>query len=58
MEKITKEQIQAKQFLDGCGGDIVQALERLEMLLDEFFINGQYKKAVYIEKLIVCLRRG
>ena len=58
MEKITKEQIQAMQFLQGCGGDLSQALERLEMLLDEFFINGQYKKAVYIEKLIVCLRRG
>ena len=58
MEKITKEQIQAKQFLDGCGGDILEALERLQMLMDEFFIGGQYKKAVYIEKLIFCLRRG
>lgn len=58
MEKMTREQVQAMQFLQGCGGDIVQALERLEMLLDEFFISGQYKKAVYIEKLIVCLRRG
>lgn len=58
MERITKEQLQAKQFLDGCGGDIVQALERLEMLLDEFLINGQRQKAVYIEKLIICLRRG
>jgi len=58
MEKMTREQVQAMQFLQGCGGDLQNALERLEMLLDEFFINGQYKKAVYIEKLIVCLRRG
>ena len=58
MEKMTREQVQAMQFLQGCGGDLQNALERLEMLLDEFFISGQYKKAVYIEKLIVCLRRG
>ena len=58
MEKMTREQVQAMQFLQGCGGDLQNALDRLEMLLDEFFISGQYKKAVYIEKLIVCLRRG
>lgn len=58
MEKMTREQVQAMQFLQGCGGDLQNALDRLEMLLDEFFINGQYKKAVYVEKLIFCLRRG
>ena len=57
MEKITKEKITAIQFVSACGGDIWQALDRLEMLRDSLFISGQLGKAEYVEKLIFIIRK-
>ena len=57
MKKITKEQITAIQFVQGCGGDVLQALERLEMLRDSLFISGKIGKAEYVEKLILIIRK-
>ena len=58
MQKISKEYIQAVQFVNGCGGDIQNALDRLESLIDQFFIAGQRQKADYVEKLVVIIKKG
>ncbi len=58
MKKISKEYIQAVQFVQGCGGDIQNALDRLESLIDQFFIGGQRQKAEYVERLIVIIKKG
>ena len=58
MKKVSKEYIQAVQFVNGCGGDIQNALDRLESLIDQFFIGGQRKKAEYVEKLVVIIKKG
>ena len=56
MRKITKETITAIQFVQGCKGDTFEAITRLESLLDAFLINGQRKKADYVERLIVIIK--
>ena len=56
MRKMTKETITAIQFVQGCKGDTFEAIERLEMLLDSFLINGQRKKADYVEKLLFIIK--
>ena len=58
MKKTSKEYVQAVQFVQGCGGDIQNALERLENLIDQFFIGGQRKKAEYVEKLVLIIKKG
>lgn len=58
MQKVSKEYIQAVQFVNGCGGDIQNALDRLENLIDQFFIARQRQKADYVEKLVVIIKKG
>ena len=58
MKKTSKEYVQAVQFVQGCGGDIQNALDRLESLIDQFFIAGQRKKADYVGKLVVIIKKG
>lgn len=57
MEKIKKEKIVAFQFVQACGGDIVQAVEKLENLIDSLFISGQRKKAESVEKILVIIKK-
>ena len=58
MEKISREYVQAVQFVNGCGGDVVDAVERLESLIDAFFINGQREKAERVEKILLIIKKG
>ena len=58
MERISKEYIKAVQFVQGCGGDIQNALDRLENIIDQFFISGQRQKAEYVEKLVLIIKKG
>ena len=57
MEKIKKEKIVAFQFLQACGGDIVEAVEKLENIIDSLFISGQRKKAESVEKILVIIKK-
>lgn len=58
MEKISREYVQAVQFVNGCGGDVADAVERLENLIDAFFINGQREKAERVEKILSIIKKG
>lgn len=57
MEKITKEKITAFQFVQACGGDILEAIEKLENTIDALLINGQRKKAESVEKILVIIKK-
>ena len=58
MEKITKQKIVAFQFVQACGGDIVEAVEKLENVIDSLFISGQRKKAESVEKILLIIKKG
>ena len=58
MGKITKEKIVAIQFLDACGGDVLEAVEKLENAIDSLFISGQRKKAESVEKILFIIKKG
>ena len=57
MEKIKKEKIIAFQFLQACGGDVLEAVEKLENIIDSLFISGQRKKAESVEKILVIIKK-
>lgn len=58
MRNLSAEYVQAVQFLNGCGGDVLNAVERLENLIDAFFINGQREKAERVEKILLIIKKG
>ena len=58
MEKITRERIQAREMLVSCGGDMVEALERLERAQDLFFNACQLSKVEKCQKIIDELKKG
>ena len=58
MEKITKQKIVAFQFVQACGGDVLEAVERLENAIDSLFISGQRKKAESVEKILLIIKKG
>lgn len=58
MEKMTREQVQAMQFLQGCGGDMREALERLEMAQELFLRACAFGKVEKCEKIKQELLKG
>ena len=58
MKKVTKETVTAVQFVQACGGDVCEAVTRLESLIDSLFIAGQRKKAESVEKILVIVKGG
>ena len=58
MEKITRERIQAREMLVSCGGDMVEALERLESAQHLFLNSCQLSKVEKCQKIIDELKKG
>lgn len=58
MERITREEIQAREMVTACGGDILEALERLERAQDLFFTACDFGKVAKCQKMIDAIRKG